>query len=57
MRERLKAAQPIPRVAKTVEDVIGCEFPSVQIILMVSPAAPVNTRVTTVALKEYIRNR
>ena len=57
MRERLKAAQPIARVAKTVEDVIGCEFPSVQIILMVSPAAPVNTRVTTVALKEYIRNR
>ena len=51
-RERPKAAQPIPRVAKTMEDVIAWEFPVVSIIVMVPPEAPVITRVTTVRLEE-----
>ena len=52
MRDSTKAAQPIPRVAKTVEDEMGWEYPSVSIIVMVPPAAPVITRVTNVRLKE-----
>ena len=51
MRDRPKAAQPIPRVAKTVEDVRPWEYPSVSIIVMVSPDVVI-TRVTTVRLKE-----
>ena len=53
MRDRPKAAQPIPSVAKTVADVMTWEYPSVSIIVMVPPAAPVITRVTTVRLRIY----
>ena len=51
MRDRPKAAQPIPSVAKTVEDVRSWEYPSVSIILMVPPAV-VFRRITIVKLKE-----
>ena len=50
-RERPKAAQPIPRVVKTMEDVIAWEFPSVSIIVMVPLASAVITRVATVRLR------
>ena len=50
MMERTKAAQPSPSVMKMVEEEISVSFPSVFIILMVSPDVVI-TRVTTVKLK------
>ena len=49
--DRPKAAQPIPRVAKTVVDEGSWEYPSVSIMVIVFPAVVI-TRVTTVRLKE-----
>ena len=52
-RDRPKAAQPIPSVAKTVEDVRSWEYPSVSIIVIFSPGLVIIfTRFTTVRLKE-----